>query len=49
MSSYGVKEHNAEGQRVVDFAKRMELAVANTYFKKRDEHRVTYKHGAAHR
>ena len=30
---------------VVDFAKRMDLAVVNTYFKKKDEHRVTYKSG----
>ena len=30
---------------VVDFAKRMDLAIVNTYFKKKDEHRVTYKSG----
>ena len=30
---------------VVDFATRMEMAVMNTYFKKREEHRVTYKSG----
>ena len=30
---------------VVDFAKRMNLAIVNTYFKKKDEHRVTYKSG----
>ena len=29
---------------VVDFGKRMDLAIVNTYFKK-DEHRVTYKSG----
>ncbi|KAI5622223.1 hypothetical protein C0J50_18218 [Silurus asotus] len=28
---------------VVDFAKRMEMAVVNTYFKKKEDHRVTYK------
>ena len=27
----------------IDFATRMEMAVVNTYFKKREEHRVTYK------
>lgn len=27
---------------VVDFAKRMEMAVVNTFFQKRREHRVTY-------
>ena len=30
---------------VVDFGKRMDLAIVNTYFKKKDEHRVTYKSG----
>ncbi|KAJ8364363.1 hypothetical protein SKAU_G00131940 [Synaphobranchus kaupii] len=44
MGRYGVKERNV-GQMVVDFAKRMEMAVVNTYFKKREEHRVTYKSG----
>ncbi|KAK3540383.1 hypothetical protein QTP70_030202 [Hemibagrus guttatus] len=33
------------GQMVVDFAKRMDMAVVNTYFQKREEHRVTYKSG----
>ncbi|KAK3568982.1 hypothetical protein QTP86_021607 [Hemibagrus guttatus] len=28
---------------VVDFARRMDMAVVNTYFQKREEHRVTYK------
>ena len=27
---------------VVDFAKSMDLAIVNTYFKKKDEHKVTY-------
>ncbi|KAF7641088.1 hypothetical protein LDENG_00294820 [Lucifuga dentata] len=30
---------------VVDFAKRMEMAVTNTFFQKKQEHRVTYKSG----
>ena len=30
---------------VVDFAKRMNLAVVNTYFMKKDKHRETYKSG----
>ncbi|KAI5615017.1 hypothetical protein C0J50_10927 [Silurus asotus] len=30
---------------VVDFAKRMEMAVVNMYFKKKEVHRVTYKSG----
>ncbi|KAK3545596.1 hypothetical protein QTP70_008146 [Hemibagrus guttatus] len=32
-------------QMVVDFAKRMDMAGVNTYFQKREEHRVTYKSG----
>ncbi|KAF7699976.1 hypothetical protein HF521_002934 [Silurus meridionalis] len=43
MGRYGSKERNVEGQMVVDFAKRMEMAVVNT--KKKEDHRVTYKSG----
>ncbi|KAK3525604.1 hypothetical protein QTP70_000427 [Hemibagrus guttatus] len=45
MGKFGVKERNLEGQMVVDYAKRMDMAVVNTYFQKREEHRVTYKSG----
>ncbi|KAK3561396.1 hypothetical protein QTP86_000588 [Hemibagrus guttatus] len=45
MGKFGVKERNLEGQMVVDFAKRMDMAVVNTYFQKREEHQVTYKSG----
>ncbi|KAI5611221.1 hypothetical protein C0J50_9252 [Silurus asotus] len=45
MGRYGSKERNVEGQMVVDFAKRMEMAVVNTYFKKEEDHRVTYRSG----
>ncbi|KAK3569279.1 hypothetical protein QTP86_026572, partial [Hemibagrus guttatus] len=45
MGKFGVKERNLEGQMVVDFAKRMDMAVVNTYFQKREEHTVTYKSG----
>ncbi|KAK3540640.1 hypothetical protein QTP70_034459, partial [Hemibagrus guttatus] len=45
MGKFGVKESNLEGQMVVDFAKRMDMAVVNTYFQKREEHRVTYMSG----
>ncbi|KAK3555325.1 hypothetical protein QTP86_014921 [Hemibagrus guttatus] len=47
MAKFGVKERNLEGQMVVDFAKRMDMAVVNTYFQKREEHRVTYKSGGS--
>ncbi|KAK3522855.1 hypothetical protein QTP86_005668 [Hemibagrus guttatus] len=45
MGKFGVKERNLEEQMVVDFAQRMDMAVVNTYFQKREEHRVTYKSG----
>ena len=45
MGSYGAGTRNKEGSMVVDFGKRMDLAIVNTYFKKKDEHRVTYKSG----
>ncbi|KAK3515549.1 hypothetical protein QTP70_024397 [Hemibagrus guttatus] len=45
IGKFGVKERNLEGQMVVDFAKRMDMGVVNTYFQKREEHSVTYKSG----
>ena len=45
MARYGAGTRNKEGSMVVDFGKRMDLAIVNTYFKKKDEHRVTYKSG----
>ena len=45
MRRYGAGTKNREGSMVVDFGKRMDLAIVNTYFKKKDEHRVTYKSG----
>ena len=45
MGRYGDKARHAEGQMVVDFATRMEMALVNTYFKKRVGHRVTYTSG----
>ncbi|KAF7687614.1 hypothetical protein HF521_014842 [Silurus meridionalis] len=41
MGRYGFKERNVEGQMVVDFAKKMEIAMMHTYFKKKEDHRVT--------
>ena len=41
---YSAETKNKEGLMVVDFAKRMDLAVVNTYFKK-DELRIMYKSG----
>ena len=45
MERYGAGTRNKQGSKVVDFEKRMNLAIVNTYFKKKDEHKVTYKSG----
>ena len=45
MGRLGMQVRNAEGQMVVDFAKRIIMAVVNTFLQKRQEHRVTYKSG----
>ena len=42
MGRRGLGKRNNEGQAVVDFAKKMELAITNTYFVKKPAHRVTY-------
>ena len=43
MGRYGAGTRNKEGSMVVNFGKRMDLAIVNTYFKKKGKHRVTYK------
>ena len=45
MGRYGAGTRNNEESMVVNFAKKMDLAIVNTYFKKKDKHRVTYKSG----
>ena len=40
-----IGKRNNEEQAVVDFAKRMELAITNIYFVKKPAHRVTYNSG----
>ena len=45
MGKHGFGKRNNEGQAVVDFAKRKELAITNTYFVKKPAHRVTYSSG----
>ena len=42
MGRHGLGKGNNEGEAVVDFPKRMELAIINTYFVKKPAHRVTY-------
>ena len=41
---FGIQERNAEGQMVVDGG-RMEMAVVNSSFQKRQKHRETYSSG----
>ena len=45
MGRYGAGTRNKKGSMVMEFAKRMDLAVVNSYFKKKDKHSVTYKSG----
>ena len=45
MGRYGDGTRDKKGWMVVNFAKRMDLAIVNTYFKKKHERRVTYKSG----
>ena len=45
MGRYGAGTRNKEGSMIVHFSKRMDLVIVNTNFKKKDEHRVTYKIG----
>ena len=45
MGSYSAGTRNKEESMVVKFSKRMDLVVLNTYFKKKNEHRVTYESG----
>ena len=45
MGRYSGGTRNKERSMVVDFGKTMDLVIVNTYFTKKDEHRVTYKSG----
>ena len=45
MGRYGVGVRNSEGDRIVDFATVNQLAIANTFFKKRTSRRSTYTSG----
>ena len=42
MGRYGAGTRNKEGSMIVDFGKRMDLAIVNTYLKKKDKHRLTF-------
>ena len=45
MGRYGAETRNKKGSMIVNYGKRMDLAIFNTYFEKKDEHKVTYKSG----
>ena len=45
MGRYGAGTRNKERSMVVEIARKMDLAIVDIYFKKKDEHRVTYKSG----
>ena len=45
MGIHGFGGRNAGGERIVEFASRTSMAVLNTYFTKKDEHKITYKSG----
>ena len=45
MGRHGLGKRNNKEQAVVDFVKRRELAITNTYFVKIPAHRVTYSSG----
>ena len=45
MGIHGFGNRNAGGERIVEFASRTSMAVLNTYFTKKDEHKITYKSG----
>ena len=45
MGRYDGEKKNKKRSMVLDFAKRMDLAIVNTYFKKKHKHRVMFKSG----
>jgi len=44
---YGLGEINAEGKSILDFSSAFDLTIANTCFRKREEHLITYKSGVS--
>ena len=39
---YGFGDRNEAGERILDFALASDLVVANTMYKKREEHSITF-------
>ena len=44
-SGHGFVDINDYGEAILDFAVAYDLIVANTFFRKRDEHLITFKSG----
>ncbi|KAM2304509.1 hypothetical protein ACFXTH_024206 [Malus domestica] len=44
---HGFRERNEDGEAILDFAMAYDLFLANTFFKKRKEHVITYKSGSS--
>ncbi|KAM1176204.1 hypothetical protein ACFX19_029118 [Malus domestica] len=44
---HGFGERNEDGEAILDFAMAYDLFLANTFFKKREEHVITYKSGSS--
>ena len=42
---HGIGERNAEGESIVDFAMSFDMAIVNTFFKNKREHRITCRSG----
>jgi hypothetical protein len=42
---FGYGSRNREGEDVLDFAMAFDLMIANTFFRKRESHLVTYRSG----
>ncbi|KAL5161290.1 LINE-1 retrotransposable element ORF2 protein [Glycine soja] len=42
---FGLGEMNGEGKSILEFSETLDLSIANTWFKKREEHLITYKSG----
>ncbi|KAH1219042.1 Craniofacial development protein 2 [Glycine max] len=42
---FGLGEMNGEGKSILEFSEALDLSIVNTWFKKREEHLITYKSG----
>ncbi|KAH1222459.1 Craniofacial development protein 2 [Glycine max] len=45
---FGLGEMNGEGKSILEFSEALDLSIANTWFKKREEHLITYKSGGTY-